>query len=80
MNKRTRDQLQKHFGSGTLFNDKTKIPLCDVVQASYIMGDMNSEKFWNSIIQDKKERENKKSNQKKEQLTTHYQNGCTQKF
>ena len=60
MNKRTRDQLQKHYGMGTLFNDKTKIPLCDVVQASYIMGDMNSEKFWNSIIQDKNERENKK--------------------
>ena len=50
MNTKTRRKLQKHFGSGFVFNTKTKIPLASVVIASYVMGDMNSEKFWNSII------------------------------
>ena len=53
MNTKTRRKLQKHFGSGFVFNTKTKIPLASVVIASYVMGDMNSEKFWNSIIKDK---------------------------
>ena len=55
MNKKTRDQLDKDFGLGTMFNDKIKIPLCDVVSASWIMGDMNSERFWNDILKARKE-------------------------
>ena len=51
MNKKTRDQLDKHFGLGTMFNDKIKIPLCDVISASWIMGDMNSERFWTAKIE-----------------------------
>ena len=35
-------------------NDKVKIPLADIVSASYVMGAQNSEKFWNSIIEAKK--------------------------
>ena len=53
MNTKTRRKLQKHFGFGFVFNTKIKIPLSSVVIASYVMGDMNSEKFWNSIIKDK---------------------------
>ena len=54
MNKKTRDKLTKLFGSGFHFNTKIKIPLTTVVTASWIMGDMNSERFWNDIIRDLK--------------------------
>ena len=57
MNKKTRDKISKHLGEGGYFNTKTKIPLSDVISASWVMGDMNSEKFWNSIIKKKIERE-----------------------
>ena len=40
-----------------MFNDKIKIPLCDVITASWIMGDMNSERFWTDILRNKKDRE-----------------------
>ena len=53
MNTKTRRKLQKHFGFGFVFYTKIKIPLSSVVIASYVMGDINSEKFWNSIIKDK---------------------------
>jgi len=58
MNKKTRDKIDKHFGERRgVFNTKTKIPLSDVVTASWVMGDMNSERFWNSILKKKIERE-----------------------
>jgi hypothetical protein len=60
MNRKTRDKLDKHFGIGTMFNDKTKIPLCDVISASWIMGDMNSERFWADILRNKNDREKEK--------------------
>tara|TARA_R100000278_G_C5406112_1_gene141383 strand:- start:24 stop:200 length:177 start_codon:yes stop_codon:yes gene_type:complete len=50
MNAKTRIKLQKRFGLGFTFNSKIKIPLTDVVFASYVMGSQNSEKFWNSIL------------------------------
>ena len=53
MNKKTRDKIYKHFGEGSYFDKKTKIPFSDVMVASWVMGDMNSEKFWNSIIKNK---------------------------
>ena len=59
MNKKTRNKVAKHFGDGGYFNKKTKIPLSDIMKASRIMGDMNSERFWNSIIKDKMDRERK---------------------
>jgi hypothetical protein len=43
MNKKTRDKLTKLFGTDYHFNTKIKIPLANVVSASWIMGDMNSE-------------------------------------
>lgn len=60
MNRKTRDKLDKHFGTGSGLNDKIKIPLCDVVSASWIMGDMNSERFWTDILRSKKDREREK--------------------
>ena len=59
MNKKTRDKIYKHFGEGNYFDKRTKIPFSDVMVASWVMGDMNSEKFWNSIIKNKIERERK---------------------
>ena len=56
MNAKTRNKMQKHFGLGFTFNEKVKIPLADIVSASYVMGAQNSEKFWNSIIEAKKVR------------------------
>ena len=50
MNAKTRIKLQKRFGLGFIFNSKIKIPLTDIVFASYVMGNQNSEKFWNSIL------------------------------
>lgn len=50
MNAKTRVKLQKRFGLGFIFNSKIKIPLTDIVFASYVMGNQNSEKFWNSIL------------------------------
>jgi|TARA_Y100000296_G_scaffold2610_1_gene3709 hypothetical protein len=60
MNKKTRDKLDKHFGIGGMFNEKIKIPLCDVISASWVMGDMNSERFWADILRHKKDREREK--------------------
>ena len=59
MNAKTRNKMQKHFGLGFTFNEKVKIPLSDIVSASYVMGSQNSEKFWNSIIKAKKDRKEK---------------------
>ena len=59
MNKKTRDKIQKHFGVGAIFNSKIKIPISEVIIASCVMGDMNSERFWNSIIQKKIDQEGK---------------------
>ena len=56
MNKKTRDKLKKVFGLGYHFNTKIKLPLSDVVIASWVMGDMNSERFWNYILKERKER------------------------
>ena len=55
MNKKTRDKLLKVFGLGYHFNTKIKLPLSDVVTASWVMGDMNSERFWNDILKARKE-------------------------
>ena len=55
MNKKTRDKLKKVFGLGYHFNTKIKLPLSDVVTASWVMGDMNSERFWNDILKARKE-------------------------
>ena len=55
MNKKTRDKLTKVFGSGYHFNTTIKLPLSDVVMASWIMGDMNSERFWKDILKARKE-------------------------
>ena len=54
MNAKTRNKMQKHFGLGFTLNDKVKIPLADIVSASYVMGAQNSEKFWDYIIEAKK--------------------------
>ncbi len=54
MNAKTRNKMQKHFGLGFTLNDKVKIPLADIVSASYVMGAQNAEKFWDSIIEAKK--------------------------
>ena len=59
MNKKTRDKIQKHFGVGAMFNTKTKYPISWVITASHVMGDMNQERFWNSIIQKKIDQEGK---------------------
>ena len=61
MNKKTRDKIYKHFGEGNYFDKRTKIPFSDVMIASWVMGNMNSEKFWNSIIKNKIEREKGKN-------------------
>ena len=60
MNKKTRDKLTKLFGTDYHFNTKIKIPLANVVSASWIMGDMNSERFWTDIFRSKKDREREK--------------------
>ena len=57
MNAKTRNKMQKHFGLGFTLNDKVKIPLADIVSASYVMGAQNSETFWNTIIECKKQRQ-----------------------
>ena len=59
MNKKTRNKLTKLFGAAYHFNTKIKIPLANVVSASWIMGDMNSERFWNNIIKNLKRTSNK---------------------
>ena len=66
MNAKTRNKMQKHFGLGYTFNNKAKIPLADIVSASYVMGAQNSETFWNTIIECKKQREKQSKKARKE--------------
>jgi len=56
MSVKMREKIKKTFGQ-TLFNEKNKIPIHDVVMASMIMGAQNQTSFWNSLIKAKKERD-----------------------
>jgi hypothetical protein len=52
-----RRKIDKIFGPAHMFNEDVKIPICDVVSASWVMGKQNQETFWETLIRCKKERE-----------------------
>ena len=56
MSVKMREKITKTFGQ-TLFNEKNKIPIHDVVIASMVMGAQNQTSFWNSLIKAKEERD-----------------------
>lgn len=61
MRRKLREKIQKIFGNA-MFNETTKIPIHDVLMASFVMGDMNQEKFWDSLISSKRRRDKENDN------------------